>query len=111
VVWKVGRPDLHGCPKTRLHVVLTQDKSQLDDPEHCTAIKRSGLHRIAFSQGSGLRGLAVAMESVLTSIVDVVSELEQADGQRLVHIDGLGPTRKRHRTADPSRKPPKDWPR
>jgi len=30
--------------------VLTQDKSQLDDPELCKAAKRAGLHRIAFSQ-------------------------------------------------------------
>jgi hypothetical protein len=93
-------------------VVITQDKRQLDDHEHSRAIKRSGLHRIAFSQGGpGLRGLAIAMASVLASIVDVVAELEQADGQRLVHIHGIDPTRKRHRITDPSREPPKYWPR
>src|SRR3712207_249411 len=45
--------------------VLTNDLRQLNDPDECTAIKRSGLHHITYELDDGLDGLALATASIL----------------------------------------------
>lgn len=93
-------------------LILTKDRNQLNDPIHARIVRDAGLHRVAFKQRhAGLHGLAVAMGSVIVAMVRIVDELRDADGQRLVHITGIDPDRKRYEIIDPRREPPTYWPR
>ena len=93
-------------------VVVTNDAKQMSDPEECRAVKRSGIHRVSYRQRHpGLRGLAVAVASLIAAMPDVIDELHSASGQRLVAIEGINPTRKRYSVVDPARNPPPYWPR
>ena len=91
-------------------VVVTNDAAQMADPDECRAVKRAGMHRVAYKQDPGLRGMALAMASLVAAMPDVVKELANADGQRLVAITGLDRRRKRYEIIDPRRKP-NYWPR
>lgn len=55
-------------------------------------------------------GLGLALGSIIAAMPIVMEELEQADGQRLVHIVGLDPGR-RYELTDPAVAPPRYWPR
>lgn len=91
---------------------MTNDAAQMEDPDECRAIKKSGMHRIFYKhRHHGLRGLAVAVASLIAALPDVVDELDNAGGQRLVAIEGINPTRKRYKITDPRREPPPYWPR
>ena len=93
-------------------VLVTNDAAQMDDPDECQAVKRSGIHRVSYRhKHKGLRGLAVAVASMVAAMPDVVEELGNAGGQRLVAIEGINPTRKRYRVIDLQRDPPRYWPR
>jgi hypothetical protein len=95
--------------------ILTNDSKQLDDAEECRAIRDSGLHHIRYRQqtgrgaSGGMNGLALAMGAILAAMRQVMRELEEADGQRLVLIHEIRNER-RHDTADPRIDPPAYWP-
>ncbi|WP_432886804.1 DUF5615 family PIN-like protein [Kribbella sp. CA-245084] len=96
--------------KRRYDALVTKDRNQLSDPPHVTMVRKSGLHRVAFKQRHvGLLGLSIAMGSVLAAIVPVMAELIAADGQRLVHITGIDPSKRRYDIVDPRRDPPTYW--
>lgn len=108
---KKDRPVLRDAARAGYQVFLTKDRNQLDDPAECSEIKRSKLHHVRYSQRQqGLRGLGLALGAIISAMPLVVEELERADGQRLVRINGLDPTR-RFEMVDPARKPPSYWPR
>ncbi|HEY4458600.1 MAG TPA: DUF5615 family PIN-like protein [Pseudonocardiaceae bacterium] len=88
--WK-GKKDRFLLPDARrkgYDALVTNDSAQLDSIEESKAIKESGLHHIRYRQNTrlGLDGLALAVGSVIAAIRQIVSELEQADGQRLVEV-------------------------
>lgn len=93
--------------------IVTNDRSQLDDPDETAAIKASGLHHVRYGQRQqGLRGLALAVGAVVAALPGVIEALEGEDGQRLVSIKGLDPTpRTRFTLVNPRRDPPRYWPR
>lgn len=90
---------------------LTNDSAQLQSADESRAIRDSGLHHIRYHQNPrlGVDGLALAMGAVMAAIRPVLRDLDAADGQRLVEIEGLS-TRPRHRAIDPTRDPPPYWP-
>lgn len=111
IKWK-GKKDLFLLPDAAdagYDVLVTQDSNQLDDPDECRLIRRSRMHHVRFRQGEGIRGLGAALASVIVAMPQVVAELEAADGQRLVRIDGINPVKKRHTMVDPKVNPPAYW--
>jgi hypothetical protein len=95
----------------KFEAIVTNNHRQLDDPDETAQIKKSGLHHISYGQRvHGLRGLALAIGAIIAAMPGVVDELLAADGQRLVSIHGLAPSR-RYDITDPRRQPPKYWPR
>jgi hypothetical protein len=92
---------------------LTKDGRQLEIPSETAAIKKSRMHHIRFSHGhKGMVGLGLAMGAVIAAMPLVVRELDEANGQRLVHIKGLNPGSKhRFDMTDPVASPPTYWPR
>jgi hypothetical protein len=90
-------------------VFITKDSNQLDDPAECRLIRRTRLHHVRFRQHAGIQGLGAAVASVIVAMPMVVTELGQADGQRLVRIEGLNLLRRRHTTIDPAKQPPAYW--
>jgi hypothetical protein len=114
ISWK-GKKDRQVLPDARkagYDVLITRDRAQLSDPRECDAIKKSGLHHVRYTQRlSGMRGLALAVGSIIAAMPMVVEELMKADGQRLVEIAAVDP-RRRYTTLDPQRTPPSPyWPR
>ncbi|MEH0530933.1 hypothetical protein SAMN06272781_3615 [Streptomyces sp. 1222.2] len=95
-------------------VVITNDTKQLSRPLEVAAIAQSGLHRIEYRQNNkhgGLVGLGTAIATVCAALPYALSELEAADGQRLVSLTSIDPTRqKRLQITDPAVAPPKHWP-
>lgn len=97
------------------NAILTNDSKQLDDADECRAIRDSGMHHIRYRQrtgrgeSGGLNGLALAMAAILAAIRQVVGDLDQAVGQRLVLIHEIRNDR-RHDVADPAKDPPAYWP-
>jgi hypothetical protein len=92
-------------------VQLLEPLRQLSDPAECDAIKRSGLHHVRYGQRrEGTRGLALALGAVIAAMPMVMDEIQEADGQRLIHIAGLDP-RNRYESVDPRKQPPSQyWP-
>jgi len=111
IKWK-SKKDKHLIPDAAgrgYQVFVTKDSNQLQDPGECSVIKKSAMHHVRFSQGKGLKGMARAMGSVIAALPDVIEEVEEANGQLLVRIQGLAP-RRRHETIDPKVDPPTYWP-
>lgn len=111
--WK-GKKDRFLLPDARrrnYQAFLTNDSAQLDDADESRAIRDSRMHHIRYPHDTsrGVDGLALAVAAVLAAIRQVLVELERAEGQRLVEIQGIQPGR-RHRTTDPSVDPPPYWP-
>jgi len=111
--WK-GKKDrlmLRDAKQAGYDVIITRDRNQLNDPAECVAIRKSGLHHVRYAQRQeGMHGLALALGAVIAAMPKVMDELAQADGQRLVRIVGLEPSR-RYELTDPSKKAPTYWPR
>jgi hypothetical protein len=103
--WK-GRPDValfRDAASKGYHAILTLDLAQLDSAEESRALKRSGLHHVGIGQGrsaQGIRGIARVIASVVVSLPYVLTELEEADGHRIVELSLLSPSR-RHTLFDP----------
>ena len=75
-------------------VVITNDTKQLSRPLEVAAIAQSGLHRIEYRQNNkhgGLVGLGTAIATVCAALPHALSELEAADGQRLVSLTSIDP--------------------
>jgi PIN like domain len=111
--WK-GKKDrflLQDAARRGYEVFVTNDNAQLDSTEECRAIRDSGLHHVRYDHETkrGMDGLALAVAAVVGALRQIVRELEDADGQRLVHIQALQ-SRRRHRTIDPRQDPPPYWP-
>lgn len=96
--------------KRGYEAVVTNDKSQLNDPKECDAVKRSGIHRIGYTHmEQSKRGLGAAMAGLLAALPDAIQELETVGGQRLVTVDAVSIRRKRYKVVDPRVEPPKYW--
>jgi hypothetical protein len=105
IKWK-GKKDRNVLPDARkagYDVIITRDHNQLSDPAECDAIKKSTLHHIRYSlRREDMIGLGFALGSIIAAMPMVMEELEQADGQRLVHIVALDPNR-RYELIDPTK--------
>jgi hypothetical protein len=71
--------------------------------------------RVAFAlatrrKSGGCRYEMSALGAVIAAMPMLMEDLEQVDGQRLVHIVGLDPGR-RYEVTDPAANPPNYWPR
>ena|ERR1700678_3954126 len=94
------------------HVLLTNDRSQLNDPVLCDAIKKSGLHHVRYDQSPGITGLALTLAAIIAAMPKVIDDLKSASSQRLVRIRKLERATRRHETVDPTKNPPSPyWPR
>ncbi|MGH3274740.1 MAG: hypothetical protein ACRDNZ_10545, partial [Streptosporangiaceae bacterium] len=50
-------------------LIITRDSNQLNDPSECTAIKKSRIHHVRYSQRrGGMPGLGLAMGAVIAAI-------------------------------------------
>jgi len=111
--WK-GKKDrsvLADAKQVGYDVIITRDRNQLSDPSECDAIKKSRIDHVRYAQRrEGTIGLGLALGAIIAAMPMVMEELEQADGQRLVHIVGLDPAR-RYDLTDPAKNPPNYWPR
>jgi hypothetical protein len=69
-------------------VFVTNDRSQLSDPDELKTIKKSGIHHVRCTQKTklGLRGLGLAMGALTAAMPTVIETLAGVSGQRLVHI-------------------------
>ncbi|RIV34114.1 DUF5615 family PIN-like protein [Micromonospora radicis] len=108
-----GKKDLYVFQDAmgRFDVIVTNNYKQFDDPDETSRIKKSGLHHVSYRQRqTGLKGLALAVGAIVASMPQIMEELERANGQRLVAIQGIDPS-KRFKIIDPRREPPKYWPR
>lgn len=75
-------------------VVITNDTKQLSRPLEVAATAQPGLHRIEYRQNNkhgGLVGLGTAIATVCAALPHALSELETADGQRLVSLTSIDP--------------------
>lgn len=91
--------------------IVTNDRHQMSDPDECREVKRSRLHRIAYDVRPGMKGLAIAVASIVAAMPSIVEELEASDGQRLVSIMSLDHKKRRYTSVDPLQDPPKYWTR
>ncbi|QYX78416.1 DUF5615 family PIN-like protein [Streptomyces akebiae] len=113
-----GTKDIELYAKARsegFQAIITNDAKQLNRPMEVEAIARSGLHRIQYRQNNkhgGLVGLGTAIATVCAALPHALAELEEADGQRLVSLTAVDPSRRsRLQVTDPAVEPPKHWPR
>lgn len=104
-------PLLRDAAAARYDVFVTNDSNQLDSPTETDAIKRSRMHHVRYAQRRpGLHGLGLAIGAIVASMPSVIEHLELVAGQRLIHIRGLDP-KNRFDSVNPSRNPPRYWPR
>lgn len=94
--------------------ILTNDTKQLTRAAEVSAIARSGLHRIEYRHNhkhGGLVGMGAAIATVCAGLPHALDELGRTDGQRLISLNGVDPSRQnRLRIVDPAASPPKFWP-
>jgi PIN like domain len=114
ISWK-GKKDRQVLPdasRAGYGALITRDRAQLDDPDECDAIKKSGLHHVRYTQRSeGMRGLGLAIGALIAAMPLVMEKLVEADGQRLIKITAIEP-KARFDMTDPRRTPPSNyWPR
>jgi hypothetical protein len=89
--------------------IVTNDSGQLDDPDEVAAIRKSRMHHVRYSQRhGGPDGLALAIGAVVAAMPGVIKTLSETEGQRLVRIHGLDPSR-RFDIVDPKVRPPAYW--
>ena len=109
--WK-GKKDLailRDAPQAGFEAILTNDLAQLNDPDECRAIKRSGLHHIRYEMKPTMQGLGMACGAICAAIRPIVEHLEECPGQRLVRIHKLSGGPKRYDLVDPAKDPPSYW--
>lgn len=94
--------------KAGYDVFVTKDINQLSDPDETQIIRKAGMHHVRFRQDEGVAGFARAVGSVVAAMPDVMDDLVEADGQRLVSITKFE-NKKRHELTDPGTNPPPYW--
>lgn len=108
---KSDRQILQDAATRGFDMLVTNDRSQLDDPHETRFIKASGMHHVTYRQRRhGLQGLGLALGAVFAALPAIVNELDGISDQRLVTIAGLDP-RSRYKVVDPRQDPPRYWPR
>jgi hypothetical protein len=113
VHWKGKQDrDLYRDSKRRGYdAVLTNNLRQLNDPDECTAIKKSGVHLILYETPDGLRGLALASAAICAAIRPLIGRLATRDRQNIARIRSISPTVERFTLVDPALDPPSPyWP-
>ncbi|MFE5656196.1 DUF5615 family PIN-like protein [Streptomyces sp. NPDC056517] len=112
-----GTKDVQLYPKAQaegFEVIITNDSKQMSRSAEVAAIAQSGLHRIEYRQNNkhgGLIGLGTAIATVCAALPHALDELAKADGQRLILLKGIDPTRgSRLLVTIPSLEPPRLWP-
>jgi hypothetical protein len=92
-------------------LTMTNNLRQLNDPDECTAIKKSGVHLILYETPDGLRGLALASAAICAAIRPLVGRLVTRDRQHIARIRSISPTVERFTLVDPALDPPSPyWP-
>jgi hypothetical protein len=112
VKWKSKKdiPLFADAKAKKFEVLLTNNLGQLQNPDECKALQRSGLHCIYYTLDPGRQGLAMACGAICAAIRPIMLELADAPSQRLVFIQALA-KRKRYQTINPATSPPsKYWP-
>ncbi|MFJ2650473.1 hypothetical protein ACIO1C_27595 [Streptomyces sp. NPDC087420] len=112
-----GTKDVELYPKARaegFEAIITNDSKQMNRRLEVAAIAESGLHRIEYRQNNkhgGLVGLGTAIATVCAALPHAMDELAEADGQRLILLRGIDPTRgSRLQVTIPALEPPRLWP-
>jgi hypothetical protein len=109
--WK-GKSDVHLYKDARARgydVMVTNNIRQLNDPDECDAIKKSGKHVVLYNMDIGLQGLALASGAICAAIRPVVEDLARRERQHLVRITGLAAGKKRYAISDPAQHPPSPY--
>ncbi len=102
--------DLYKDARARgYEVVLTNNLKQLQDPDECAAIRRSGVHHVSYEIDNGLQGLALASGAICAAMRRVLEELAGRPKQHLVRIAGLSGSKSRFTISDPSTDPPSPY--
>jgi hypothetical protein len=102
-------PLLRDAAAASYDVFITNDANQFDDPHETEAIRKSRLHHVRYAhRRKGLEGLALAISAVVSAMPSIITRLEDADGQLLVHVKGIDPNN-RFDAVDPQRHPPPYW--
>lgn len=97
--------------KRGFDVIITNDSEQFNDPDEMSAIRASRLHHVRYShRHPGVRGLGLAMGSLVCTLPDIADALAAAPGQRLVRVVAVSPNG-RFELVDPLVNPPTYWPR
>ncbi len=95
-------------------VMVTNDTKQMKRPMEVAAIARSEMHRIEYRQNNkhgGLVGLGTAIATVCAGLPHAIAALEESNGQRLISLNGIDPTRGvRIQILDPASLRPLHWP-
>lgn len=100
---------LADASRAEFDALVTNDSSQLNDPDETSWIKASGLHHVTYRhKHPGLRGLGVALGSLLAALPEIVLRLEAEQGQRLISVRSIEP-RDRFTLVDPRKDPPRYW--
>ena len=108
---KKDRPLYRDAAERKFDAILTNDISQLNDPDECKAIQRSRLHYISYELDDGLDGLALASAAICAAIRSVMAELNTVSTQRIVRIHRVAKARRRFDIRNPATDPPsKYWP-
>lgn len=107
--------ELYGKARAEgFEAIITNDGKQLSRPLEVRAIADSGLHRIEYRTNhkhGGLVALGTAIATVCAALPHALDDLAGADGQRLVFLTSIDPSRNsRLRITDPVAEPPKHWP-
>ncbi|MER5929533.1 DUF5615 family PIN-like protein [Streptomyces sp. NPDC002054] len=112
-----GTKDVQLYPKAQaegFEAIITNDSKQMSRRAEVAAIAESGLHRIEYRQNNkhgGLIGLGTAIATVCAALPHAMDELAEADGQRLILLRGIDPTRgSRLQVTIPALAPPHLWP-
>lgn len=106
---KKDKQVLADAARAGFEMLVTNDSAQLDDPDETSFIKTSGLHHVTYRhKHPGLRGLALALGSLLAALPEVVHRLDSERGQRLITVRSIEP-RDRFKMVDPRKDPPRYW--
>ncbi|MGW5612700.1 DUF5615 family PIN-like protein [Streptomyces sp. NPDC003877] len=112
-----GTKDVQLYPRARaegFEAIITNDSKQMNRRVEVAAIAESGLHRIEYRQNNkhgGLVGLGTAIATVCAALPHAMDELAEADGQRLILLRGIDPTKgSRLQVTIPALEPPRLWP-
>jgi PIN like domain len=106
--WK-GKTDVNIYKDARARgydVVITNNIRQLNDPDECDAIKKSGRHVVLYNMDDGLQGLALASGAICAAIRPAVEDLAKRTRQHLVRITALAAGKRRYVISDPAQDPP-----